>query len=72
MIEVGQAAPGFSLTDQAGNTVTLEGCKGIPFILYQGGLRIPGRIRRISQAESSDSRCQPRRRRVSCPVRPEV
>jgi thioredoxin-dependent peroxiredoxin len=34
MIEVGQAAPGFSLTDQAGNTVTLEGCKGIPFILY--------------------------------------
>jgi thioredoxin-dependent peroxiredoxin len=34
MIEVGQAAPDFSLTDQAGNTVTLEGCKGTPFILY--------------------------------------
>jgi peroxiredoxin Q/BCP len=34
MIEVGQAAPDFSLRDQAGKTVTLEGCKGTPFILY--------------------------------------
>jgi peroxiredoxin Q/BCP len=34
MIEVGQAAPDFSLTDQDGKTVTLEGCKGSPFILY--------------------------------------
>jgi thioredoxin-dependent peroxiredoxin len=34
MIEVGQAAPDFSLTDQAGKTVTLDGCKGTPFILY--------------------------------------
>jgi thioredoxin-dependent peroxiredoxin len=34
MIEVGQPAPDFSLTDQDGNTVTLAGCKGTPFILY--------------------------------------
>jgi peroxiredoxin Q/BCP len=34
MIEVGQAAPDFSLTDQDGNTVTLEGCQGTPLILY--------------------------------------
>jgi peroxiredoxin Q/BCP len=34
MIEVGQAAPEFSLTDQAGNTVSLSGCKGSAVILY--------------------------------------
>jgi peroxiredoxin Q/BCP len=34
MIEVGQKSPEFSLTDQAGNIVTLEGCKGSPFIIY--------------------------------------
>jgi thioredoxin-dependent peroxiredoxin len=34
MIELGQPAPDFSLTDQAGKTVTLDGCKGTPFILY--------------------------------------
>jgi thioredoxin-dependent peroxiredoxin len=34
MIEVGQAAPEFSLSDQAGNTVSLSGCKGSALILY--------------------------------------
>ena len=34
MIEVGQAAPDFSLPDQAGTTVSLSGCKGSPVVLY--------------------------------------
>jgi peroxiredoxin Q/BCP len=34
MIEVGQAAPDFSLPDQTGKTVTLSGCKGSPIVLY--------------------------------------
>ena len=34
MIEVGQAAPDFSLPDQAGKSVSLSGCQGSPVILY--------------------------------------
>lgn len=34
MIQVGQAAPDFSLSDQDGNAVTLSGCKGTPIVLY--------------------------------------
>ena len=34
MIEIGQAAPDFSLPDQAGKIVTLSGCKGSPVVLY--------------------------------------
>jgi thioredoxin-dependent peroxiredoxin len=34
MIEVGQVAPDFSLSDQAGKSVSLSGCKGFPVILY--------------------------------------
>ena len=34
MIQVGLAAPDFSLSDQDGNAVTLSGCKGTPVILY--------------------------------------
>ena len=34
MIEVGQAAPDFSLPDQAGKSVSLSGCQGFPVILY--------------------------------------
>jgi peroxiredoxin Q/BCP len=34
MIQVGQAAPNFSLSDQDGNPVTLSGCKGAPVVLY--------------------------------------
>ena len=34
MIDVGQAAPDFSLGDQDGTSVTLSGCKGSPTVLY--------------------------------------
>jgi peroxiredoxin Q/BCP len=34
MIEVGPAAPDFSLADQDGKTVTLSACKGAPVVLY--------------------------------------
>ena len=34
MIDVGQAAPDFSLGDQDGKSVTLSGCKGFPIVLY--------------------------------------
>jgi thioredoxin-dependent peroxiredoxin len=34
MIQVGQAAPDFSLADQDGKPVTLSGCKGSPIVLY--------------------------------------
>lgn len=34
MIEVGQAAPDFSLADQDGRAVSLSGCKGSPIVLY--------------------------------------
>jgi thioredoxin-dependent peroxiredoxin len=34
MIEVGQPAPDFCLHDQAGNPVSLSGCKGSPVVLY--------------------------------------
>ena len=34
MIEVGKAAPDFSLADQDGKTVSLSGCKGSPVVLY--------------------------------------
>jgi thioredoxin-dependent peroxiredoxin len=34
MIEIGQAAPDFSLPDQDGSVMTLAGCKGSPVVLY--------------------------------------
>jgi peroxiredoxin Q/BCP len=34
MIEIGQAAPDFTLSDQDGKSVTLSGCKGSPVVLY--------------------------------------
>jgi len=34
MIEVGRAAPNFSLTDQDGKTVALSDCAGSPVVLY--------------------------------------
>lgn len=34
MIEVGKAAPGFSLADQDGEPLSLSGCKGSPVVLY--------------------------------------
>ena len=34
MVEVGQAAPDFSLPDQSGGAVTLSGLRGSPVVLY--------------------------------------